>query len=107
MDFIGKNPGKTTLINNGISSIRCNVLKRPEKIALRMEGFSETYAEMWQRSVRLANALLDRGYKKPDAVVTYMSNTYQFIEIMLATQMIGLPTTFGNYRLTPGEIVYQ
>jgi len=107
MDFIGKNPGKTTLISNGISSIRGNVLKRPEHVALRMEGFSETYAEMWQRSVRLANTLLDRGYQKPDIVVTYMSNTYQFIEIMLATQMIGLPTTFGNYRLTPGEIIYQ
>lgn len=107
MDFIGKNPGKTTLICNGISSIRGNVLKRPDKIALEMEGFSETYAEMWERSVRLANTLLERGYKKPDAAVTYMANTYQFIEIMLATQMIGMPTTFGNYRLTPDEIIYQ
>ena len=72
MDFIGKQPGKTTLINNGLSSIRGNVLKKPDAIALRMEGFSETYAELWQRCIKLANSLQDRGYKKGDLAVTYI-----------------------------------
>ena len=107
MDFIGKQPGKTTLISNGISSIRGNVIKRPEKVALRMEGFSETYAELWQRCTKLANSLLDRGYKKGDLGVAYMSNCYQFAEIMLACEMIGMPLSYGNYRLTPEEIIYQ
>lgn len=107
MEFIGKQPGKTTLINNGISSIRGNVLKRPDTVAVRMEGFSETYAELWQRCIRLANSLLDRGYKKGDLAVTYMSNCYQFIEIMMACELIGMPLTYGNYRLTPDEIIYQ
>lgn len=107
MDFNGKNPGKTTLISNGISTIRSNVLKRPASTALRMEGFSETYAELWQRCIRLANSLLARGYKKGDLAVTYMSNCCQFVEIMLACEMIGMPLTYGNYRLTPEEIIYQ
>ncbi|MGE5380632.1 MAG: AMP-binding protein, partial [Methylocystaceae bacterium] len=107
MDFIGKQPGKTTLISNGIGSIRSNVLKRPDTVALRMEGFSETYAELWQRSIRLANSLLERGYKKGDLAVTYMSNCYQFVEIMLACEMIDMPLSYGNYRLTPEEIIYQ
>jgi long-chain acyl-CoA synthetase len=99
--------GKTTLIDNGISTIRGNVLKRPDAVALRMEGFTETYAQLWQRCIKLANALLDRGYKKGDLAVTYMSNCYQFVEIMLACEMIGMPLTYGNYRLTPEEIIYQ
>ncbi|HOB11829.1 MAG TPA: AMP-binding protein [Syntrophomonadaceae bacterium] len=107
MDFIGKQPGKTSLTSNGISTIRGHVKKRPDRMALRTETFSETYAEMWQRCTRFANALLDRGIKKPDLVATYMPNSYQFAEIIVATQMIGLPLTLGNYRLTPEEIIYQ
>lgn len=107
MDFIGKQPGKTTLISNGISSIRGNVMKRPEKVALRMEGFSETYAELWQRCIRLANSLMDRGFMKGELAVTYMSNCYQFVELMLACEMIDMPLSYGNYRLTAEEIVYQ
>ncbi|HPT69540.1 MAG TPA: AMP-binding protein [Syntrophomonas sp.] len=107
MDFIGKQPGKTTLISNGISSIKGNVLKRPDKVALRTESFSETYAEMWQRCIKLANTLLDRGYKKGDLSVTYMSNCYQIVEMMIACEMIGMPLSYGNFRLTPEEIIYQ
>lgn len=107
MDFIGKQPGKTTLISNGISSIKGNVLKRPDKVALRTENFSETYAEMWQRCIKLANTLLDRGYKKGDLSVTYMSNCYQIVEMMIACEMIGMPLSYGNFRLTPEEIIYQ
>jgi len=76
-------------------------------VALKTESLSETYAEMWGRCTRLANALLERGIKKPDLVATYMPNSYQFAEVIVATQMIGLPLTLGNYRLTPEEIIYQ
>jgi len=107
MDFVGKQPGKTSLTSNGILTIRGHVQKHPDRIALRTETFSETYAEMWQRCTRFANALLDKGIKKPDLVATYMPNSYQFAEIIVATHMIGLPLTLGNYRLTPEEIIYQ
>jgi len=76
-------------------------------VALKTESLSETYAEMWGRCTRLANALLEREIKKPDLVATYMPNSYQFAEVIVATQMIGLPLTLGNYRLTPEEIIYQ
>lgn len=107
MDFIGKQPGKTNLINNGISSIKGHVEKRPDKVALQMEGFSETYAELWQRCTKLANALQDRGFQKGDLAVTYMSNCYQFVEIMLGCEMLDMSLSYGNFRLTPEEIVYQ
>lgn len=107
MDFIGKQMGKTTLTSNNLSTIRGHVRKRPNKIALQTESFSETYGEMWQRCVQLANALLERGIEKPDLVVTYMPNSYQFVEVIVSTQIAGLPLTLGNYRLTPEEIIYQ
>lgn len=107
MDFIGKQPGKTTLTSNGISTIRGYVKKYPDKIALKAEGFQETYAEMWQRCVQLSNALLAKGLKKPDLIATYMPNSYQFVEVVVAAEMAGLPITLGNYRLTPEEIIYQ
>ncbi|HPF21648.1 MAG TPA: AMP-binding protein [Syntrophomonas sp.] len=107
MDFIGKQPGKTSLTSNGISTIRGHVQKHPDRIALKTEDFSETYAEMWQRCVRLANALLAKGLNKPDLIATYMPNSYQFVEVIVAAEMIGLPITLGNYRLTPEEIIYQ
>lgn len=107
MDFIGKQPGKTTLTSNGLTTIRGHVIKRPDKIALQTEEFSETYLEMWQRCTKLANALLDRGFKKPDLAITYMPNCYQYVEIIVAALMAGLPLSLGNYRLTPEEIIYQ
>ncbi len=95
MDFIGKQPGKTSLTSNGISTIRGHVQKHPDRIALKTEDFSETYAEMWQRCVRLANALLAKGLNKPDLIATYMPNSYQFVEVIVAAEMIGLPITLG------------
>ncbi|NLJ71421.1 MAG: AMP-binding protein [Syntrophomonadaceae bacterium] len=107
MDFIGKQPGKTTATSTGLSTIRGHVVKRPNQIALKTETFSETYAEMWQRCTQMANALLDKGFAKPDLAITYMPNCYQYVEIIVACLMAGLPLSLGNYRLTPEEIIYQ
>ncbi len=107
MEFVGKQPGRTALTSNGVSTIRGHVYKRPDKVAIKTENFSETYLEMWQRCTQLANALLDKGIKKPDLVATYMPNSFQFVEVVIAAAMIGLPLTLGNYRLTPEEIIYQ
>lgn len=106
MDFIGRQPGRG-IGSNGMSSFRSYAKKYPDRIALRMENFSETWGEMWERSTRLANALLDNGIQKGDMAATYMPNCYQFVEVMMAADMSGLPITYGNYRLTPDEMIYQ
>jgi len=106
MVFVGKQPGKKAT-SNGISTFKGYVKKHPDRIALRTETFSETWGEMWERCTRLANALLNRGIQKPDMVATYMPNCYQFVEVMMAADIIGLPITYGNYRLTPEEMIYQ
>ena len=107
MDFIGKQPGKKTATSNGINTIRGHVRKNPGKIALKTENLSITYAMLWERSIRLSNAILDLGMSKNDSMITYMANCPEYVEIMLTSQMTGSPLTLGNYRLTGEEIAYQ
>ncbi len=107
MEFTGKQPGKKTATNTGTSTIRGHVRKHPESIAIINGDVTMTYGRLWQRVVKLANSMLDKGLTKNDPVITYMPNTFHYIEIMLATGMTGSPITLGNYRLTGDEISYQ
>ncbi|HON79584.1 MAG TPA: AMP-binding protein [Spirochaetota bacterium] len=107
MDFTGKQPGKKTATSTGVSTIRGHVRKNPDRIAIINGDINRTYKELWERAAMLANAMLDAGVKKYDPVITYMPNTFHYIEIMVATEMIGCPITLGNYRLTGDEISYQ
>ncbi len=107
MDFPGKKAGKTSLSSNSINTMRGHVSKHPQQIAIQTEERSETYQEMWDRCTKLANALLDLGISKTDRLITYMPNCFEYIEIIVATNMAGIPMTLGNYRLTGDEIAYQ
>ncbi len=107
MDFIGKQPGKITLTSNGINTIRGHVCKNPHSIAIRTEEKTLTYGQLWERATKLANSMLAHGIGKGNAVITYMPNNEQYIEIFIASQLIAAPLTFGNYRLKADEIAYQ
>ena len=107
MDFIGRQPGRKTVTSNGINTLRGHVRKNPNGMAVRTETSSLTYRELWRRATKLANAMLAQGIQKGDLVITYMPNCPQYVEIMVAAQMIGAPVTLGNYRLKGDEIAYQ
>lgn len=107
MDFPGKKTGKTSVTSNSINTMRGHVRKHPHQIAIKTEDRSETYQEMWERCTRLANALLDLGKTKTDRLITYMPNCFEYVEIIVATNMAGIPMTLGNFRLTGDEIAYQ
>ncbi|HOP63924.1 MAG TPA: AMP-binding protein [Spirochaetota bacterium] len=107
MDFNGKQPGKKTATNTGISTVRGHVRKYPDNVAIINGDITMTYSELWERVLKLSNAMLNMGMTKNDPVITYMPNTYHYIEIMLASEMTGCPITLGNYRLTGEEIAYQ
>ena len=107
MNYIGRHPGRKTVTNNGLSTIRGHVRKNPNNLAVRTENSSLTYLDLWQRATKLANSMLAKGIKKGDSVITYMPNCPEYTEVMLASQMIGAPFTFGNYRLKADEIAYQ
>jgi acyl-CoA synthetase (AMP-forming)/AMP-acid ligase II len=65
-----------------------------------------TYAELKNRSVRLANALLAQGLKKGDRVAILMSNRIEHIELDMAIALAGLIKVPLNYRLHAKEQEY-
>lgn len=107
MNFIGRQPGRKTVASSGFNSIRGHVRTTPDKVAIKTEKSSLTYKELWRRATKLANAMSAEGIKKGDLIVTYMANAPEYLEIVLAADMIGSPMTFGNYRLKSEEIAYQ
>jgi acyl-CoA synthetase (AMP-forming)/AMP-acid ligase II len=64
---------------------------------------TRTYAEMEERSNRLANALLSAGLAPGDRVGTWLENSIRCIELDFALAKAGLVRVSLNPRLTPRE----
>lgn len=65
------------------------VARHPDKVALIIEGKSYSYAELLDTSLRLAQALLQRGLAKGDRVAIYMDNTWPCVVSIYATLLAG------------------
>ena len=78
----------------------------PATPALITRPGTATYAELNERSNRLARALRNRGVRRGDAVALLCSNRLEFVEVLLATQRSGLRLTTVNWHLTPDEAGY-
>jgi acyl-CoA synthetase (AMP-forming)/AMP-acid ligase II len=65
---------------------------------------SVSYAELEQRSNRLANVLLGLGLKRGDRVGIYLPNCIEVVEIELACYKAGLVKAPFNARLSPAEV---
>jgi fatty-acyl-CoA synthase/long-chain acyl-CoA synthetase len=69
--------------------IRRNAYKYPVKTALRDSLRQITYAELNERSNRIANSLLQSGIKKGDPVALLIGNRIEHLEIVFALSKIG------------------
>jgi long-chain acyl-CoA synthetase len=80
----------------------------PEAAALVMAGSGETvtYAELEDRSRRLAAALRTRGVAGGDHLAILMENSRSYLEVAWAAQRSGLYYTAINSHLRPGEVQY-
>ena len=80
----------------------------PEAAAVLMAGTSEavTYAELEDRSCRMAAALRARGVAAGDHIAILMENNRAFLEVAWAAQRSGLYYTAINSHLRPGEVQY-
>lgn len=87
--------------------MRMNLAKNPDMNAIICEDRSETWAEMWERTNRLANGLYSLGLKKGDRVAIYLKNCFEFPETFVATTRSGLIKSPVNYRLKADEVAYQ
>lgn len=65
---------------------------------------SISYAELEQRSNRVANALLAQGLARGDRVGIYLPNCVEIVEIEIACYKAGLIKAPFNARLSPREV---
>ncbi|HET9441675.1 MAG TPA: AMP-binding protein [Acidimicrobiales bacterium] len=80
----------------------------PDKVAYVMgaSGETVTYAQLDERSNRLAQLLHHRGLRHGDVLAVFMENNARFLEVAWAAQRSGLYYTCISSRLTPGETEY-
>lgn len=91
------------MVNVGALVAKCT-RAYARRIAVKSAERSVTYAELEQRSNRLANALLGLGLRRGDSVGIYLPNCVEIVEIELACYKAGLVKVPFNARLSPAEV---
>jgi long-chain acyl-CoA synthetase len=87
--------------------LRRNAMRTPEKNALLMAdgSGSRTYAELYERAMRLANALLGIA-SRGDRIAILSENNPEYVEAYYGVPAVGMALTMLNYRLHPKEWVW-
>jgi acyl-CoA synthetase (AMP-forming)/AMP-acid ligase II len=86
--------------------VRIAAQRDPAAVAIEHDRGRLTYAQLWDRSLRIANAMLARGLKKGDRVALFSQNCPEFLESYFGLQLAGLVAVPANYRLTAAELSY-
>jgi fatty-acyl-CoA synthase len=71
----------------------------PDRVAVIHGTLRRTYAEFWERSLRLASALERRGVKRGDTVSVLLSNTPEMLECHYGVPLTGGVLNTLNTRL--------
>lgn len=69
-------------------------------------GIKVTYAQLEDRSLRLANWLRTKGFERGDTIALISDNDHRVFDIYWAAQRCGLYLTAINYRLKTDEVAY-
>jgi fatty-acyl-CoA synthase len=91
---------------NWVNQLERHDLMQPGATALRFLGNTVTWSELRRRVAALAGALSRRGVGFGDRVMILMLNRTEFVESVLAANMIGAIAVPVNFRLTPTEIAF-
>ncbi|MGO9508292.1 MAG: fatty-acid--CoA ligase FadD5 [Mycobacterium sp.] len=91
---------------NWVNQLERHALMQPGATALRFLGNTLTWADLHRRVVALAGALSRRGVGFGDRVMILMLNRTEFVESVLAANMLGAIAVPLNFRLTPAEIAF-
>jgi fatty-acyl-CoA synthase len=81
-----------------------HAMMRPDKPALRYLGQTTTWAQLSQRSLRLAAALAARGVARGDRVAMLTLNHPWFVESVFAANSLGAMAVPLSFRLAPLEL---
>ena len=89
---------------NWVNQLERHALMQPGATALRFLGKTVTWGELRHRVAALADALSRRGVGFGDRVMVLMLNRTEFVESVLAVNMLGGIAVPLNFRLTAAEI---
>jgi len=92
--------------HNWTNQLARHALMQPEATALRFLGHTTTWGELDRRVTALAAALSRRGVGFGDRVLILMLNRTEFIETVLATNLLGAIAVPVNFRMTAPEIAF-
>jgi long-chain acyl-CoA synthetase len=84
--------------------VREHASSRPDVVALRCGARALTYAELDDRSNRLAQALLSAGVRAGDRVAHLDRTSPEVVELLFATCKLGAVTVPLNWRLAGAEL---
>ena len=91
---------------NWTNQLARHALMQPDATALRFLGRTTTWGELNRRVTALAGALSRRGVAFGDRVLILMLNRTEFVETVLATNLLGAIAVPVNFRMTPPEIAF-
>jgi fatty-acyl-CoA synthase len=91
---------------NWTSQLARHALMQPGATALRFLGQTTTWGDLERRVTALAGALSRRGVGFGDRVLILMLNRTEFIESVLAANLLGAIAVPVNFRMTPLEIAF-
>ncbi|MFI8950043.1 long-chain fatty acid--CoA ligase [Streptomyces sp. NPDC053750] len=81
--------------------------KTPHRTALIHHDTTVTYAQLYERTTRLAHALRDRGVRRGDRIAYLGPNHPSYLETLFAAGTLGAVFVPLNTRLAGPEIAYQ
>jgi fatty-acyl-CoA synthase len=87
--------------------IRDRARTTPNRVAIDFLDETTTYAELDERSERLAGAFLARGLRRGDRVATLTGNSPEHVAVLFACAKAGLILLPLSRRLAPAELAYQ
>jgi fatty-acyl-CoA synthase len=91
---------------NWVNQLERHALMQPNATALRFLGNTVTWEGLHRRVTALADALSRRRAGFGDRVMILMLNRTEFVESVLAVNMLGAIAVPLNFRLTPAEITF-
>lgn len=91
---------------NWTTQLARHALMQPDATAFRFLGQTTTWGELDRRVTALAGALSRRGVTFGDRVLILMLNRVEFVESVLAINLLGAIAVPVNFRMTPSEIAF-
>lgn len=91
---------------NWVNQLERHAIMQPRATAIRYLGHTVTWADLRYRVAALAGSLSRRGVGFGDRVMILMLNRTEFVESVLAANMLGAIAVPLNFRLTPSEIAF-